>query len=147
MCIRDSGLSTSELIKVYKTCIRPCAEYASVVLHPMMTAEQSDMLESQQTQALRNIYGFGVSAARMRAKSGLETLRARRVNACTRFAGSLTKSPRFSHWVERRQVSNYPRRGAAVYGDYIERPAKTDRCYNSPLYYYRRLLNGRVEVE
>ena len=113
--LRKCGLSTKDLIKVYKNCIRPCAEYASVVLHSTMSAEQADKLEAQQTQALRNIYGFGVSAAKMRARSGLETLRARRVLACTKFAESLVKSPRFSHWMERRQMSSYPRRGCLLY--------------------------------
>ena len=111
-----------------------------------MLAKQADKLESQQTQALRNIYGFGVSAPKMRSRSGLEILRSRRVKACTKFAKSLVKSLRFCHWMERRQTSNYPRRGTAVYGEFVEKPAKTDRCYISPLYFYRRLLNGRAEV-
>ena len=34
--LKKCGLDSDELIRVYKNCIRPCAEYASVVLHPML---------------------------------------------------------------------------------------------------------------
>ena len=142
--LRKCGLSSAELIRVYKSSIRPCAEYAAVVLHPMLSQEQSNCIEAQQSQALRNIFGFGVSAAKMRKRAGLPTLAERRHKACVKFANDLASSPRFSHWVEKRQCNDYPRRDSVKYGAYIEKTAKTARCYNSPLFSYRRLLNGRV---
>ena len=68
--LRKCGLTTAELVRVYTSCIRPCAEYAAVVLHPMLSAEQANLIEMQQTQALRNIFGYGVSARKMRQRAG-----------------------------------------------------------------------------
>ena len=111
----------------------------------MLSLEQSNCIEAQQTQALRNIYGFGVSAAKMRRRAGLPTLAERRHKACIKFANGLANSQRFCHLTEKRHNSEYPRRDTVTYGNYVEKPAKTARCYNSPLFYYRRLLNGRAD--
>ena len=143
--LRKCGLNTEELLRVYRFCIRPSAEYAGVVLHPMLTEEQTECIEAQQVNALRNIYGYGISAAKMRKRANLPTLAQRRLNACRKFAQGLASSPRFTHWMEKRPTPPHPRRSGAVYGVYKELPAKTLPCFNSPLYYYRRLLNGRAE--
>ena len=144
--LRKCGLTSSELIRVYKNCVRPCAEYASVVLHPMLSNEQSELIEAQQTQALRNIFGFGISAAKMRNRAGIPTLADRRRAACVKFAGDLASSPRFGHLLAKKPAAIHPRRDGVLHGEFIERPARTARCFNSPLYYYRRLLNGRSEL-
>ena len=144
--LRKCGLTAEELVRVYKSSIRPCVEYAAVVLHPMLSAEQTDCIEAQQTQALRNIFGFGVSVVKMRKRAGIPTLSERRRTACIKFAADLSTSTRFCHWMERRPETEYPRRQSVTYGRFIERVAKTARCYNSPLFYYRRLLNGRSEL-
>ena len=91
--LKKCGLDTEELIKVYKTCIRPCADYAWAVLHPMLSLEQSELIEAQQTNALWNIYGFGITAAKMRKRSGMPTLAERRFSSCKRFAKSTHQKP------------------------------------------------------
>ena len=50
---KEDGFSEENLITVYKSHIRPVAEYASVAWDSssMITAEQSEVIERQQTQA------------------------------------------------------------------------------------------------
>ena len=72
--LRRKGMKTDDLVQVYKTTIRPSAEYASPAWHSMITACQSESLERQQNQAMKNIYGVGLSARKMREKSGLQQL-------------------------------------------------------------------------
>ena len=132
--LRKSGFSEDELLKVYKSYIRPSIEYSSTIYHPMITAEQQLLIERQQFFALKNIYGFTYSHRQLLEMSGLQTLHERRGEACKKFATKTAKNPRFTHWFPKRRT-----RG----GDeqYLELPARTDRRKQSPLYYYRRLLN------
>ena len=46
----------------------------------MISQEQSDLLERQQAQSLKNIYGLGLSASKMRDRAGLRTLSERRID-------------------------------------------------------------------
>ena len=64
-------MASQDLVQAYTATIRPVAEYASPVWHPQLTASQSEVLERQQTQALKNIYGVGTSAKK--GRSGLST--------------------------------------------------------------------------
>ena len=61
--------------------VQPIAECVSVVWHSALTAEQAADLEAQQTQAMRQIYGYGLSAGKKLEKSGLERLSKRREKA------------------------------------------------------------------
>ena len=71
--LREASFSESELVKVYETHVRPAAEYASVVWGSMITAQQGLTLERQQNQALKYIFGFDVSASKMRERAGFGT--------------------------------------------------------------------------
>ena len=57
------GMCQEGLIRVYTTTI----EYVSVVWHSMLSVKQTLTLERQQTQALRNIFGEGLSARQTRS--------------------------------------------------------------------------------
>ena len=85
---------------------------------------------------MRNIFGYGISARKMRARAGIETLALRRFNACKKFAQDLASNPRFSDWMTRRPDQSRGRREMVDYMTFVEHPARTSRCYNSPLYYY-----------
>ena len=76
--LRRRGLGEDKLVRAYSTLIRPVVEYASPAWGNSITAEQAERLEKQQTQALKNIYGTGKSAAKMRDLSGVPTLNSRR---------------------------------------------------------------------
>ena len=139
--LRKKGMSEDDLVQAYKTLIRPTAEYASPVWHSLITVGESEFLERQQTQALRNIYGTALSARRMRLKSDLERLWTRREEACRKFAQKNVTNPRCNGWFIPRQPPRYARRASTSYNEYYEPLSRTDRHRNSPINYARRLLN------
>ena len=106
--LRKKGMVERDLIQAYTSAIRPVAEYASPVWHPQLTAGQSESLERQQSQALKNIYGVGMSAKKMRSKSGLERLWTRRESACQKFAKKNIVNIRCQGWFSRRTETVYP---------------------------------------
>ena len=91
--LKRYGFSTTDLISIYTSYMRPLVEYVSVVWHSMLTAEQSAFLEKQQTLALRNIFGYRPSAAKMRSLAGIDLLQTRRVEACKIFANKALSNP------------------------------------------------------
>ena len=135
-----AGFSQEELAKVYKSVIRPTLDYCSVVYHSMLMDEQDHIIERLQSQALKSIYGFGVPYAEMRERAGVATLRARRTELCDKFAEKARANPHFAHWFPERS-GRQGRHGEK----YHEFTARTDRLNNSPLFYFRRRLNGKEE--
>ena len=107
----------------------------------MLTDEQDQAVERLQAKALKNIYGYKDSYATMREKAGITTHRARRIALCDKFAHKAAANPRFEWFPLRTGRSGR-------HGDtYREFQARTDRLYNSPLYYFRRRLNGKPGKE
>ena len=139
--LRAKGMDLDDLIEAYKSTIRPTAEYACPAWHSLLTVGQSEHLERQQTQALKNIFGVGLSAKKMRVKSGLERLWIRREQACVNFSQKNIENPRCAGWFERRPAPLYSRRPGATYRTFKEPTSRTDRHRNSPINYARRLLN------
>ena len=139
--LKKTGLTEDQLIKVYISLIRPSAEYACAFWHSQITAEQAALIEAQQTRALRNIYGAGLSAARMRKKAGLTTLSQRRDELCLGFARKCVKSPRFSNWFQRKPYRAANERLNKDVKIFYENRAKTDKHFNSPISYMKRLLS------
>jgi hypothetical protein len=138
---KKNGMSEAELIKIYTTRVRPAVEANAVVLYSMLSAEQSEMLERMQTLALRNIYGPGLSAAKMRTKAGVERLEVRREKMAEKFVKKTMENPRFAHWFVERREPVFARRSEGAYRKYEEKNARTDRRFNSPLFALRRLAN------
>ena len=133
--LRHNGFTTEELLRVYKAVIRPVAEYMLEVFHSMLNDAQDEGLERLQTHALKCILG-----RKMRDLAGLDTLRARRIVQCDKFAVKCLASERFSDWFPK----NHHRRSARRGGDqYREEYARCNRLYNSPVFYMRRRLNGK----
>ena len=142
--LRKSGFSEQELLSVYKTYLRPSLEYSSPIYHPMMTNEQEVLVERQQFFALKNIYGFVYSHRQLLEMSGLKTLKERREAATLKFAQKTASNPRFREWFPTRNM----RGRNSGKEEYVEMKARTDRRKNSPLFYYRRLLNEhRIEYD
>ena len=79
--LRQKGLCEEKLVKAYAALIRPTVEYISPVWHSSITAGQATLLERQQTQALKNIFGPELSAAKLRCKAKVDLLSKRRENA------------------------------------------------------------------
>ena len=72
-------------------------DYCAVVYHPVMTDEQDQRIERLQSAALRCIYGYTTSYARMRELAGVTTLRDRRISACDKFANKCAGSVSYTH--------------------------------------------------
>ena len=140
--LKKKGLAEDKLVlKAYKCLIRPSIEYAAVAWHSMLTAGQAAALERQQTQALKNIYGPTLSAAKLRRKAEIETLSKRREKLVLNFAKKNLNNPRCSEWFQERKRPTYTRRTGVLYPRYREDVARTDRHRNNPKNYLRRKLN------
>ena len=102
-------------MRVYVTTIRPVAEYAANILHPMLTLEQSHLIERQQDLALKFIYGIKTSAGKCRKRSGLQTQAQRRFVACKNFAELALESERFRRWFSERPPPVHTQRVGVLY--------------------------------
>ena len=109
--LKRSGFNTEELITVYKSMLRPVAEYGCVVFHSSLTDEQDEAIDRLQNQALKCIYGPFISGRKMRESAGLETLRARRIVLFVKFAKKSLVNPRFQHWFPEKDARTSARRG------------------------------------
>lgn len=137
--LRHHGFNTEELVRIFKTVIRPIFDYCAVVYHPMLSDDQDQLLERLQRQALKVAYGPGLSYTEMREKAGITTLRQRRVDLSDKFASKCCNSDRFSHWFLKKRKARVSRSGDS----YKELFARCKRYYNSPLFFMRRRLNGK----
>ena len=140
--LRNFGFSEVDLAKVYRTIVRPVADYACVVYHSLLTDDQDEILDRCQAHALRCIYGMGISYSEMRRRANVTTLRKRREDFCDKFAAACLKNPRFRDWFPLREARSSGRRGVAE--KYMEFYARCDRQKNTPLFYMRRRLNGKA---
>ena len=71
---------------------------------------------------------------------GMETLRERRESLAMKFAEKCVKAPVFQKWFPLKTARRSTRNGGEVY---LEEKARCERMKNSPMYYFRRLLNGK----
>ena len=138
--LKLSGFTEQELARVYTTVIRPVLGYCCVVYLAMLTDEQDQHVERLQAQALKSIYGYKMSYADMRKRAGVTTLRERRTVLADKFAEKAAGNPRFQSWFPLKAGRQGGRRAVEVYQEFT---ARTDRLHNSPLYYFRRRLNGK----
>ena len=93
--------------------------------------------------ALKCIFGPGISGRQMRAMAQIQTLRKRREDLCDKFANKCLNDPRMEHWFQRKTTRTSARRGGG--GEvFVEEKARCDRLVNSPFFYFRRRLNGKV---
>ena len=140
--LKQVGFNRDELAWVYRSMVRPVADYMPVVYHSMLNDRQDEQVERMQSQALKIIYGKDISHAKMRELAEVSTLRQRRIEACDSFAAKASKG-KFSHWFPVcTRARSGTRSGSGVV--YEEKFARCDRLRNSPLYYMRRRLNGRA---
>ena len=137
--LRAVGFNERELVEVYKSVLLPIADYCAPAYHSLTTDLQDQQLERAQTGALRAIFGYGKSARSLRLEANIDTLRARRISLTDKFAAKCAASPRFCHWFPLKEGRTSSRSGEK----YLETKAKTDRLFNSPIFYMRRRLNGK----
>ena len=144
--LKKNDFSNEELVQVFKTILRPVTEYECVVFHSSLTDDQDERLERLQDHALKTIFGPELSARRLRGLAGLTTLRERREERCKKFALKSVRDPVFEHWFPLKQTRRSTR-GRQCQEIYVEEKAPCERLKNSPIFYFRRLLNGKVGKE
>ena len=140
--LKGNGFNSEELVQVYKTMIRPLAEYGCPAYHSSLTDEQDERLERLQDHALKCIFGPEKSARKLRGLAGITTLRQRREDLVLKFATKCANDPAFEHWFPKRITGRATRNQNAEV--FLEEKARCDRLKNSPLYYFRRILNGKT---
>ena len=124
--------------------LRSLLDYCAPAYHSLLTDEEDEHLERLQSTALKFIYGPGLSAGKMRQRAGIETLRTRRIELSDKFAAKAISNPRCSHWFPLRVAARDTRQNMKMSERYIETKARCDRLHNSPVYFMRRRLNGKV---
>ena len=139
--LKKSGFDIGELLQVYKTIVRPVAEYGAVVFHSGITDAQDERLDRLQNMAFKCIFGPFKSARKMRRLANLPTLRERRIHLCDKFARKALGNPRFAHWFPLRAGRVTASRNGKKKEAFLEEKARCSRLYNSPIFYFRRRLN------
>ena len=133
--LKRNSFSPEDLIKVYKSIVRPVADYMQEVYHSMLTDRQDEEIERLQTHVLKCVYGPRLSGRRMRQMADVTTLRNRRIEAVDKFAAKNSDSDRFYKWFPK----NERRRSTRRADEYVEEYARCNRLFFSPLFYMRRL--------
>ncbi len=82
--LRRCGLSDSDLLKFYKSIVRPILEYACPVWHPGLTGSESQSVEQIQRRALKIICP-NISYEEALHIADLELLSSRRSSLCKQF--------------------------------------------------------------
>ena len=135
--LKQAGVSNKDVAQIYASTIRSAVEYAAPIYGPMMNSSQSNDLEKMQRQALKIIYGYRTSYENALAQSNLTRLDVRRNEIVEKFAKKLPEN--FSRWLPERPDIQYGLRRRTAY---LEGNSQTERLYRSPLFTYRRILNG-----
>ena len=143
--LKRAGISERSLVDVYTCSLRAVIEFCSVVYHPLLTAEQSELLERLQKRVLKIVYGFDLTYEELLNRSGLTTLNERRKTAFEKFTVKMASNSKFSgRWFPRWE--NEFDLNLREEKKYIEFHARTQRLYNSQLYQMRRFLNSSPAI-
>ena len=118
--------------------VRSVLEYSSVTYHSMITKKQANDLEIVQKKCLRCIYGYNKSYDELLAEADLLPLKKRREIAVAKFANKTKMNPIYAHWFRDNPNQTSQRCPKRI----EEKFARTERLYNSPLFYMRRLINN-----
>ena len=137
--LQKAGLTPAELLRVYRVFLLSVLDFASVVYHPILTAEQSAQLEALQRSAMKLIFGRTRSYDEILAEESVERLRDRRERMTDKFILKAAKNHRIKDtWFPKRGIIGHDLRRDVFYHEAF---ARTSRLYNSPIFYYRRRLN------
>ena len=137
--LKKAGVSSADLLHVYRSFILPIIDYSCVVYHSMVNGEQARILEKLQSSALKTIFGWQKSYEELREEHTVESITERRQRLTDDFIIKSSNNPRFGErWFPLKNIPDHDLRRERPY---IELFARTDRLYRSPIFYYRRRLN------
>ena len=139
--LKNLGMNTKSLVKIFTTQIRSVLEFGAVTWHPMLTKENSNAIERLRKTALAIIlspdyrsYGEALDITK------LERLDKRRIALSLNFAKKATKHPEHSKWFSKQDV-NTNMQTRALKPTYKPVQARTNRLLKSPVPYLTQLLN------
>ena len=139
--LKNLGLKTDSLVKIYTSQIRSVLEYGSVTWHAMLTKNESKSIERVQKSALAIILGqkYKCYESALSVLS-LQRLADRRVSMSAAFAAKSAKHPLHSSWFcksdTNKQVNT--RSEKLTYKPVI---ARTQRLLNSAIPFMTEQLN------
>ena len=111
--------------------MRPVVEYCSNAYHSLLTKDQSDRLERLQARALKTIYGWDLSYAKILEITGQQTLEERRKNNFDNFTIKTSKNPKYKSWFP---LLNDTGHNTRTTNTYLEEYARTECYKNSPVF-------------
>jgi len=141
--LKNARVRNEDIATIYKSLLRSILEYSAPVYHSMLTQGLSNRLERVQKQALRIMFGFDTPYEEMCNLADTITLHARRTKLVHDFAHSLIGSRFEEMWLPRIRNTLYDLRTTLKFKEFH---ARTSRLYDSPLYYFRRLLNQPLDA-
>ena len=138
--LKEAGMQPAQLAKIYFSVIRPVADFAAAVYHPLLSDAQTKAIEKVQMRAFKTIYGQTRSYKAVIDTMGYETLATRRENLVRNFAIKASQNVRFKDtWFPLNHDVNYQMRERKKYKEYMP---KTERMTKNPLYHMRKVLNN-----
>ena len=97
--LKSLGATAAELLDIYDKQVRAVLELAVPVWQPALTIYESKQIERVQRSAFYIILGRDYeSYDKALAFLGRETLEARRVHLCQKFAKKTIKNPKYANW-------------------------------------------------
>ena len=145
--LRYAGVSTEDLILVYKLYIRSSLEYCGVAFHSSLSSQQAASLERCQAVCLKVILGESyISYEAAMEMAGLSKLADRRQKRCAEFSKKCIQHPTNKRL--------FPLNGNAENSNQIRNREKyavnfahTNTYKNSTVPYCQRLLNTMAEED
>ena len=140
--LKNLGLKTHSLVKIFITQIRSVLEFGAVTWHSMITKENSRTIERVQKAALAIILGpdyIGYDYAL--SQTNLQRLDIRRTALSLSFAKKSAKHPLHKNWFCN-QNENMKIKTRAAKPTFKPAKARTQRLMKSPIPYLTELLNN-----
>ena len=138
--LKNLGLKTSSLVKVYTSQIRSLLEFGAVTWHAMLTKENERSIERVQKTAVSIILGqdYNNYASNLE-KLSLQRLNIRQEKLSLTFAKKAAKHPLHSTWFVKNEAQKNTQSQKQTFKQI---QARTQRLRNSPIPFMTDLLNS-----
>ena len=149
--LKQFGANTEDLLDVYFKQVRSVLELVVPVWHSSITVQEKCDIDRVQRAALHIILGFSYSTYLEALESlNIESLEARRVKLCSKFAHKAVKHEKFKNWFKINETSSRTRQEQPRY---CHVKARLKRYQMSPLSYsklhkeeMRSLINNSLKL-
>ena len=143
--LKYAGVSTEDLLDIFKLFIRSIVEYCSVVFHSSLTVEDAGKIEQVQKTCLKVILGeMYVSYSAALEMTGLLDLSTRREDRCLNFALKCVRHPRNNRLFPFRKEGDYDEEYLRKKETFEVNFASGEIYKKSAIPYCQRLLNSYV---